>query len=116
MLPLLATTRWERKVLVSRRRLLTAAAAAPATLWLGTGTAQAYAGYDVAVCEQYRNQIQIYSSTTNWTTPEWIWSPGGGGWSNNIQFFDATGTRSFTKGLPYGAEFYKSRLHTVGYH
>jgi hypothetical protein len=72
-------------VLVSRRTLLTgvaAAVAAPATLWLGEGTAQAYAGYDVAVCEQYRNQIQIYPSSTDWTSPEWIWSPGGGGWSN----------------------------------
>ena len=70
---------------LSRRTLLTGAAAAvaaPATLAPAEGTAQASAGYEVAVCEQYRNQIQIYSSSTNWTSPHWVWSPGGGGWSN----------------------------------
>ncbi|ACU70157.1 hypothetical protein Caci_1232 [Catenulispora acidiphila DSM 44928] len=70
---------------LSRRTLLAGAAAAvatPATMWLAEGTAQAAASYDVAVCEQYRNQIQIYSSAAGWTSPKWVWSPGGGGWSN----------------------------------
>jgi hypothetical protein len=207
---------------LSRRTLLAgsvAAVAAPATLWLAEGTAQAAASYDVAVCEQYRNQVQIHSSAAGWTSPHWAWSPGGGGWANlsdvkfrttakfgevalvaasggnvgmlgnlghsldashkdsgillvshtsavvsinktthvvstvhanhavksfsqhssgeafwvqstgktyhgdsrtwvnpDVQFFAATGARSFTRGLSYGAEFYKARLHAVGYH
>ena len=36
----------------------------------------------MAVCEQYHNQVQIYSSSSAWTTPKWAFSPGGGGWSN----------------------------------
>ncbi|NUR62391.1 MAG: hypothetical protein HOV87_27600 [Catenulispora sp.] len=70
---------------VSRRTLLTsavAAGAAPAAAWLAPATAQASATYDVAVCEQYHNQIQIYASSSTWSTPKWVWSPGGGGWSN----------------------------------
>lgn len=70
---------------MTRRTLLRSAAlagAAPAALWLGQGAAQASAAYEVAVCEQYHNQIQIYSSTSAWATPIWAWSPGGGGWSN----------------------------------
>jgi|GEM_PF-3442844 hypothetical protein len=70
---------------LSRRTLLAgtaAAVAAPAALWLAEGTADAAASYDVAVCEQYRNQIQIHSSAAGWTSPHWTWSPGGGGWAN----------------------------------
>lgn len=70
---------------LSRRTLLktaVTATAAPAAAWLGQGTAAASATYDVAVCEQYHNQIQIYSASSAWTTPSWIWSPGQGGWSN----------------------------------
>jgi hypothetical protein len=70
---------------LSRRTLLKSAVvagAAPTAAWLGSATARASATYDVAVCEQYHNQIQIYSSSTAWTTPKWVWSPGGGGWSN----------------------------------
>lgn len=70
---------------LSRRTLLAGAAAAvaaPTSAWLAEGTAQAAAGYDVAVCEQYRNQIQIYSSAAGWTAPKWVWSPGAGGWAN----------------------------------
>lgn len=70
---------------LTRRTLLktaAAGAAAPAAVWLGQGTAQASAAYSVAVCEQYRNQIQIYSAAAAWSKPQWIWSPGGGGWSN----------------------------------
>ncbi len=71
---------------LSRRTLLLGAVSAPAALWLAEGTAQATAqaatSYDVAVCEQYRNQVQIYSSAAGWTSPHWVWSPGGGGWAN----------------------------------
>lgn len=70
---------------MTRRTLLKSAVVAgatPAAWWLGQGGAQAAATYDVAVCEQYRNQVQIYSSSTAWSTPKWVWSPGGGGWSN----------------------------------
>src|SRR4051812_45099719 len=70
---------------MTRRTLLKSAViagAAPAAMWAGEGAAQASATYDVAVCEQYHNQIQIYSSSTTWGTPKWVWSPGGGGWSN----------------------------------
>ncbi|WP_230422016.1 hypothetical protein [Catenulispora pinistramenti] len=38
-------------------------------------------------------------------------------WVNpDVQFFNAAGARFFTRGLSYGAEFYKARLHAVGYH
>lgn len=70
---------------MTRRTLLKSAVlagATPAALWLGQDGAQASATYDVAVCEQYHNQIQIHSSSTAWSTPKWVWSPGGGGWSN----------------------------------
>jgi hypothetical protein len=70
---------------MTRRALLKSAVVAgatPAALWLGQSGAQASATYDVAVCEQYHNQIQIYSSSAAWSTPKWMWSPGGGGWSN----------------------------------
>ncbi|ACU71724.1 hypothetical protein Caci_2814 [Catenulispora acidiphila DSM 44928] len=71
---------------MDRRTLLKSAvavgAAVPAASLLGAGPAQAAISYDVAVCEQYRNQVQIYTNTSTWTTPKWIFSPGGGGWSN----------------------------------
>ncbi|MFE9202453.1 hypothetical protein [Micromonospora sp. NPDC007230] len=62
-----------------------AAAAAPAAALLGEAPAQAYATYDVAVCEQYHNQIQIYPSSSAWSTStlKWSFSPGtANGWSN----------------------------------
>ncbi|MFE9656620.1 hypothetical protein [Micromonospora sp. NPDC006431] len=62
-----------------------AAAAAPAAALLGEAPAQAYATYDVAVCEQYHNQIQIYPSGSAWSssTLKWSFSPGtANGWSN----------------------------------
>lgn len=62
-----------------------AAAAAPAAALLGETPAQAYASYDVAVCEQYHNQIQIYPSSSAWSTStlKWSFSPGtANGWSN----------------------------------
>ncbi|WP_230419660.1 hypothetical protein [Catenulispora pinistramenti] len=54
---------------LSRRTLLVGAVSAPAALWLAEGTAQAAASYDVAVCEQYRNQVQIYSSAAGCGRP-----------------------------------------------
>jgi hypothetical protein len=70
---------------VNRRTLLKSAVvagAAPTALWFGAGAARASATYGVAVSEQYHNQIQIYSSSTTWGSPQWAWSPGSGGWSN----------------------------------
>jgi hypothetical protein len=62
-----------------------AAAAAPAAALLGESPAQAYATYDVAVCEQYHNQVQIYPSSSAWSTStlKWSFTPGtANGWSN----------------------------------
>ncbi|NUO55791.1 MAG: hypothetical protein HOV78_03965 [Hamadaea sp.] len=62
-----------------------AAVAAPAAALLGESPAQAYAAYDVAVCEQYHNQIQIYPSNVPWSndTVKWRFNPGAAdGWSN----------------------------------
>lgn len=71
---------------MNRRSLVKAAVAvgvgAPTALLLGGQTAEAAGGYGVAVCEQYRNQIQIYNSGAAWGRPQWVWAPGGGGWSN----------------------------------
>ncbi|GAA2016117.1 hypothetical protein GCM10009839_09470 [Catenulispora yoronensis] len=70
---------------LTRRTLIKTAViagAAPAALWTGQGAASASATYEVAVCEQYHNQIQIHSSSSAWGTPSWTWSPGQGGWSN----------------------------------
>jgi hypothetical protein len=89
-------------VLVSRRTLLkgtAAAVAAPAALGLSAGAAQAYASY---FWVQATGQT-YHGDTRNWVNPD-------------VQFFDATGAPSFTRGLSYGAEFYKARLHAVGYH
>jgi hypothetical protein len=70
---------------MKRRTLLKSAvalgAAVPAAGLL-EGVAQASPAYDVAVCEQYHNQVQIYTSTATWGTPTWAFSPGAGGWSN----------------------------------
>lgn len=74
---------------MDRRTLLTSAAAAaigaPAAALLGSGPARASASYQVAVCEQYENQVQIYPSTSAWSTSTLVWkfAPGTtGGWSN----------------------------------
>ncbi|NUP45721.1 MAG: hypothetical protein HOW97_00180 [Catenulispora sp.] len=71
---------------MNRRTLIKSAlvvgAATPAALLAGESGAQASASYGVAVCEQYRNQIQIYNSAVAWGGPQWVWAPGGGGWSN----------------------------------
>jgi hypothetical protein len=47
-------------------------------------TSYATASYDVAVCEQYKNQIQVYPSDATWgpSTLKWSFSPGAGAWSN----------------------------------
>jgi hypothetical protein len=70
----------ERRTLL--KSALAAGVAAPAAVWLGEGSAQAATNYDVAVCEQYHDQIRIHASRSTWGTPKWTWSPGGGGWSN----------------------------------
>lgn len=70
---------------MKRRNLLKSAAAVGVGLSAAAvleGVAQASPAYDVAVCEQYRNQIQIHTSDATWGTPKWAWSPGGGGWAN----------------------------------
>lgn len=73
-----------------RRRVIfkaaaAAAVAAPAAALLGHSPANADATYDVAVCEQYHNEIQIYPSSSAWSTStlKWSFSPGtANGWSN----------------------------------
>jgi hypothetical protein len=68
-----------------RRSLLAAAALAPAAALLGAEPAGAAASYQVAVCEQYENQVQIYPSTSAWSssTLAWKFAPGtANGWSN----------------------------------
>jgi hypothetical protein len=74
---------------VDRRSVLATAAAAaigaPAAALLGAGPARASASYQVAVCEQYENQVQIYPSTSAWSSSTLVWkfAPGTtGGWSN----------------------------------
>lgn len=44
-----------------------------------------------------------HGDTRNWVNPA-------------VQFFDTAGAKSFTRGLSYGAEFYKARLHSVNFH
>src|SRR5690348_16326940 len=80
-----------------RRGLLKTAAVAglgaPAAALLGPAaaragasdaTSNATASYDVAVCEQYKNQIQVYPSGATWgpSSLKWSFSPGAGAWSN----------------------------------
>lgn len=71
-----------------RTVLKTTAAAAlgvPAAALLGETPGRAAASYDVAVCEQYKNQIQVYPSDSDWgpATLKWSFSPGTTGvWSN----------------------------------
>ena len=103
---------------LSRRTLPagTAAVTVPAALWPAEGTAQASAGYDVAVCEQYRNQVQIYSPAAGWTSPHWMWSPGGGARANLSDVKFGSTAKFGESGPSYGAEFYKARLHAVGNH
>ncbi|MFG3555302.1 hypothetical protein ACGGAQ_13070 [Micromonospora sp. NPDC047557] len=79
-----------------RRTILTAAvaaAAAPAAALLDRSAAKAAVSYDVAICEQYRNQIQIYPSGSAWSTAtlQWSFTPGtANGWSNlsDVKFRD----------------------------
>jgi hypothetical protein len=71
-----------------RTVLKTTAAAAlgvPAAALLGETSGRAAVSYDVAVCEQYKNQIQVYPSDSDWgpATLKWSFSPGTTGvWSN----------------------------------
>jgi hypothetical protein len=43
-----------------------------------------------------------HGDTRNWVSPD-------------VQFFDSTGAKSFTRSLSYGAEYYKARLWTVAF-
>lgn len=71
---------------MDRRSVLRIAAlGVPAAGLLAAVPAWAAADYEVAVCEQYHNQIQIYPSGSAWgpDTLRWSFSPGtANGWSN----------------------------------
>jgi hypothetical protein len=44
-----------------------------------------------------------HGDSRNWVNPD-------------VQFFNPAGARAYTRGLSYGAEFYKARLHNVNFH
>jgi hypothetical protein len=51
--------------------------------------------------------VQATGSTYHGDTRNWV--------SPSVQFFDATGAKSFSRSLSYGAEFYKARYWTTAF-